>query len=244
MSTELMALMWVVIVLSIPLLIVSYLRATRPHSRTMSKVQAQLNKKTGASSGTSTTAPTSTGGNENIIYKLKSNIWIVLLVVGGGVVLWGFYRPVHVTDVMRLRDYWFSLVILWGVVATLIALNAGKVAGTLQWILSGVMLALLIALPVWSWIVTPSESSQQAQQQARPVVTMPANGDSVHVSPDTAGYITVFTGDGFEHHIVYAGGKDCVVGNTEDPCKDGPILYQYVRDTTGKPNSATYKFVR
>ncbi|MEK7114220.1 MAG: hypothetical protein AAB850_01585 [Patescibacteria group bacterium] len=87
------------------------------------------------------------------------------------------------------------------------------------------------------------EESNLKQQLQRQMLTMPPNGDSARVSPD-AGYIVVFTGSGFEHHIVYAGGKDCIVGNTEDPCKDGPILYQYVRDMTGKPNSATYKFVR
>ena len=91
---------------------------------------------------------------------------------------------------------------------------------------------------------TPEQTtlSQQVQQLARPVVTMPANGDSVHVD-QKVGYILIFTGSGFEHHVVYTGGRDCIVGNTKDPCQEGPILYQYVRDTTGKPNSATYRFV-
>lgn len=86
-------------------------------------------------------------------------------------------------------------------------------------------------------------SSQQAQQLAKPMLTMSANGDSARISPD-AGYVVVFTGSGFEHHVVYADGNDCVVGNTVNPCRDGPILHQYVRDTTGKFNSVTYKFVR
>lgn len=75
------------------------------------------------------------------------------------------------------------------------------------------------------------------------VLTMLANGDSIYVFPKT-GKVTSFTGVGFTTHCVYTDGTEGVVGDQLRPCHDGPMLYQYVRDTTGHPNSVTYMFAR
>lgn len=85
--------------------------------------------------------------------------------------------------------------------------------------------------------------SASAQSEKVMVLTMPANGDSPHVFPET-GKVTSFTGVGFTTHCVYTDGTKGVVGDQLHPCHDGPMLYQYVRDTTGHPNSVTYAFAR
>ncbi|MEK7126107.1 MAG: hypothetical protein AAB517_03065 [Patescibacteria group bacterium] len=140
------------------------------------------------------------------------------------------------------KDYWF-----WSIIGlALLFFGFGAVGKTWAKAAQGMVVTVVVVLVgaiIVHGIWGEKLPSQQAQQQLeRPVVTMPANGNSVHVD-QKIGYILIFTGSGFEHHVVYTGGRDCLVGNTKDPCQEGPILYQYVRDTTGKPNSATYRFV-
>ena len=147
-----------------------------------------------------------------------------------------------------MKNYW-----LWILVAGVVLFVAlyfvpkdwETRAPKLQGVIVALVLMLFVILPVvnFFWGEKPPPLPQQVQQLSKPMLTMPPNGDSARISPN-AGQIVIFTGNGFEHHLIYADGQDCVVGNTENPCKDGPILYQYVRDTTGKPNSVTYKFVR
>lgn len=190
----------------------------------------------------------STPPRKGVRERATEHLWSILIVIVGVLaVYWGFQNTqIRPADAGKLSwTHWLSLLIIWGTLYVLIALNRkalGDVAKALQTVLVLAMVGALVVLPLVHAIWGEKSPSQQVQQLARPVVTMPANGDSVHVD-QKVGYILIFTGSGFEHHVVYTGGRDCIVGNTKDPCQEGPILYQYVRDTTGKPNSATYRFV-
>lgn len=234
---------YVFIALLIGILVWRVILPGRKFEKSPATVATTPGATTGAGGGTSTAPST----KPSMMDHLKSNILSILVVVVGAVAMyWSFNASVRPADVGSWSyDKWLTLLIFWVVASILIAINVdGKTAATLQKVLAGVMLVLLVVLPIWFWIITPSAPSLQTQHKfAKPMLKMPPNGDSDRISPD-AGQIVIFTGDGFEHHVIYADLSDCVVGNPVSPCKDGPILYQYVRDTTGKPNSVTYKFVR
>ncbi len=149
---------------------------------------------TGTTTGASAGAVPST--KQSMTDQLKSNVWtILLIVIGGGLVLWGIFSPVRVADVAKWQQYWFSLVVLWGVLAVLIAIHAEGATKTLQLVLAGVMLSILIIMPAVNlWVEeTPSQQSQTQQSQqengskydctatSRCVPTMLGNGSTVKV---------------------------------------------------------------
>lgn len=78
----------------------------------------------------------------------------------------------------------------------------------------------------------------QKQQLAKSMLKMPANGNSPNL-PTKPGYAVEWTGSGFTIHCVYRDGSTDI-----GSCRDGPMLYQYLRDTSGRANTATYVFVR
>jgi len=109
---------------------------------------------------------------------------------------------------------------------------------------------VLLGASVYFWERTAPQR-QQAQQQAqqlrrtesKPTLSMPPYGKSAHITPP-AGHATTFTGSGFTTHCVYSDGTEGVVGDLVHPCGNGPMLYQFVQDTTGRANAVTYEFVR
>ncbi|MDP2665427.1 MAG: hypothetical protein Q8P23_02115 [bacterium] len=107
---------------------------------------------------------TATTGRPSMVDRFKSNLLTVLLViVGGGVVIWGIFHPVRLSDTARLWEYWFSFVVLWGVLAALIALNAKEKAKTLQTILAGIMVTTLVIMTV-AWVRGDENPSSQSSQ--------------------------------------------------------------------------------
>ncbi|MFA5998010.1 MAG: hypothetical protein WC814_01295 [Candidatus Paceibacterota bacterium] len=212
----------------------------------MAREQAELDRKTGTASGTSATATATNGGGR---LERLTPYWpsILLFLVGVGI-FWGLYTPGLRFSQMGdwSWDHWLWLLALWGIVIALIALNAealGAAAKTLQTIAAVAMLLLFLGIPIWNWATSDTSSRQERERFAKSILSMPANGDSPRVSAPP-GYAAAFTGSGFTTHCVYTDGHEGIVGDTQNPCGSGPMLYQYVRDTTGKPNSVTYKFVR
>ncbi|OGM93797.1 hypothetical protein A2935_02675 [Candidatus Wolfebacteria bacterium RIFCSPLOWO2_01_FULL_47_17b] len=206
----------------------------------------------GASGGTPAAAPATAGGGATLTAPLPSarkfivvNALSILIVLAGAVVVyWGFNTQVRPADMGSWgREYWFPLLILWGVLAALIALNAkalGTTAKTLQKLTAGVMFLLFVVVPVIAWI---AEDGSGGQELKKPVLLMPANGDSPRVRTKP-GYAIDYTGSGFTIHCVYRDGSEGIVGDQTCPCRDGPMRESYVRDTTGKANTATYVFIR
>ncbi len=94
-----------------------------------------------------------TGGLKNAI-TTKSVITTLLVIAGAVLVYWGFNTQVRPADMGSWgREHWFPILILWGVLAALIALNAEKtVAKTLQKLVAAVMLMLSVGIPAGFWV--------------------------------------------------------------------------------------------
>src|SRR3989344_3759057 len=123
-------LLWTIVgmIISIPLLVVlalSYIRTVSPNSRArkMAAEQSQLDKKSGTTGG----APSAPADESDKRSKwFKSNLWSILVVIVGAVlVYWGFNTQARPADVGSWnQDHWLPLLIIWGILAALIALNA------------------------------------------------------------------------------------------------------------------------
>jgi hypothetical protein len=220
----------------------------------------KLVKPAGANGGASPAPQAGASSVNKGVDWFKSNLANILLGLVSLVVIgFGLYGSLLKTPnladaVSWSRQNWLPLLILWGVLAALVAVNAkGVVAKTLQWVLAGVMFVLYLGFPFLIWLGVGQGQQQSAvsalQQQSRQferkaTLSMPPNGDSIRISPPV-GYATVFTGIGFTTHCIYRDDTiEGMVGDQKHPCKDGPILSQYVRDTSGRANEVTYEFVR
>lgn len=227
-----------------PFVFFGYLRASKPHSKKMSKEQEQLDKKTGTNNETPVVTTSARTDEKRWFAKY---LWSILIfLIGAGVVLWGIKNPVSLADTAGWREFWFSLLVFWGVLATLIALNAEKkVAGTLQWILAGVMVLILIIIAVAWWKGDEKPNLQNQQQLVQvPRFVMPAGGDSEHIRPPVGYAVRITSGAGYTLHYVYADGREGTVGDPRSPRENGHIVRIFARDITGRANSVTYAFVR
>jgi len=88
-----------------------------------------------------------------------------------------------------------------------------------------------------------SKSSQKSEiplASAPQVLKVPANGDSVRINPN--GKKVIFRGgDDFSTHCVYSDGRpEGIVGDPTHPCGDGPMLYVYAHNNTGREISLVY----
>lgn len=134
------------------------------------------------------------------------------------------------------KDYWF-----WAIISPALLFFASnalpeawmKAAKGMVLTVAVVLVGAMIVHGIWG------------EKPPSPVLTlkMPANGNSPNVDTKP-GYAIDYTGSGFSIHCVYRDGSEGVVGDIKTPCKDGPMLYQYLRDTTGKANTTIYAFVR
>ncbi len=237
------------VLLTIVMLYFILAKGANAHNEKKAHEQAQLDRKHGKvpPAHEATPLPGKTAGKGEEPGWFKKN-WpsLLLVVVGAGLVIWGFNTPVQPADVGSLsRKYWLPLLVIWGVGAALIALNpetVKKAAGVLQLVLFGAMFMLFIGFSVIGWFGGSSSPRMDVNKQSEKVLTlsMPANGDSPRLRGD-AGQKISFTGTGFTTHCVYADESEGVVGDPVRPCKDGQ-LYVFVRDTSGKPNMVSYEF--
>lgn len=163
-------------------------------------------------------------------------VWsIAIVIIGIGAAYWAYHSSLRPADVGSFGyEKWLTLVfITWGVLSALIALNAEKaVAKTPQSVLIWVMLALLIVLPLWSWLATPSVpvyASQRAvqvqvplassPQSSWPKLAVPANGKS-EIIPLPSGMRVVWAGYQFRNYTMYPDGHECAFNGTT-PCPNG-----------------------
>ena len=139
------------------------------------------------------------------------------------------------------KDYWlWAILVLTGLYFWFDGMTPApawsKGAKSMIVALAVLMTGAMVVHGIWG---EKSPSQQTQQQLVMPMLTMPANGDSPHISAPDAGYAPSFTGFGFVSRCVYSNGNDL-----EYPCVTGPIVYYYVRDTSGKTNTVSYKWVR
>lgn len=91
---------------------------------------------------------------------------VVLIVVAVIVSIWGLYLPAKWSEPSPAaigiwgRGHWFSLLLIWGIGAALIWLNASeRTAKTLQTVLAGAVAAVLVVFPLWGWTTSPLASA-------------------------------------------------------------------------------------
>lgn len=227
-------LMWVAVaVVSIVvamMLILGYLRVRKPLLGRKNREQIELNKKMHVISS----APADS--SQPIDGPWYGNYLSALLIfVSGFVLYWQYDTRVSPTEVGSWgQSHWLPLLIFAGTLQALIAINAkslGSFAETVKWLPTGLMVAVLIVLPIIGW-ATKDVGHAQEQAQLR-MLSMPPNGDSARIRAPLGK--TSFMGDGFVTRCVYTDGSE-----QSFPCKPGPMLWVYVHDTSGRPNSVAY----
>lgn len=136
--------------------------ALQTRSRKLAATQAALDSRTGRATGA--TAPASAMPSRGWFTGYSKNIPSILLVIAAVVVFFAGglqhldgNNPDPVSIGSWGRNHWFSLLLLWGIAAALIALNAEKAtAKTLQWVLTGVVAAVLAIFPLWGLATSPA----------------------------------------------------------------------------------------
>ncbi|MFZ3043590.1 MAG: hypothetical protein WA058_00560 [Minisyncoccia bacterium] len=228
-----------------------FLKGASAHYGRMAHEQERLDKKNGIAPKPSTPLTKDAGpvGSKKSWYK---EYGLTLLLAAAGAIV--FYFGVHTSSwespslakaVGWKNEHWVSILVLWSIGIALVSLNETRLKAAtvvLHCFIGVAMFLLFIGFPIWVWI-SGIGVHQEQQRLEKSVLSMPAHGDSPRISapPDQA---VTFFGSGFTTHCVYADGSEGIVGDKERPCKDGPMLYQYVRDTTGRKNAVTYEFIR
>jgi hypothetical protein len=214
----------------------------------------------------------------------KSNLTNILLgiiglvVIGFGLYGSSFKTPGPADVVSWSRQHWLWILVLWGILAALVAVNAkGSVAKTLQWVLAGVMFFLFLGFPLLGWLGVgddkgsppPAGSAPQQDAVKRSSRLLPQNTPGITWAWETAEWQwprvrvqpydnsvripnldgnghTVWGGDGFTIHYVYADGRECTfvagTGKT-NPC-DGGAVESYAHNDGSTAIYASYAYAR
>jgi hypothetical protein len=251
METTLLTMAILVVILPTAMLASMFLlKGNSAHSERIAREQEQLDRKNGVAPRTRTV---STNADENKRFDwIKSKLGLNLLfVISGAIALyWGFNTQMRPADVGNWSyEKWLPLLIIWAIGATLIALNAKeKTAATLQTVLTGVMLILLIALPLWSWMVTPSASPQRATHSEVPLASSPQSSWPKWVIPpggeserntSPPGMHLVAAGDHFLLRAVYPDGHKCSFGQS---CPNASEIINYATNEAKETNTVHYAF--
>lgn len=137
--------------------------------------------------------------------------------------------------------------LVWILLLCAVIYGVGKIVGgrwaTAGGLIAGFVLGLCFVVAPIGAQIDGSSGPQKQAEKATPTLTMPANGYSDHVLPPV-GYFTRFVGHGYVIRCVYSDGTEGIVGDQSRPCRDGPMLYQYLHNTTDKVNIVSYSFIR
>lgn len=251
MDTTLLILAITVVILPTAMLTSMFLlRGGSAHSERMAREQEQLDRKNGIAPRTRTTSENVDGSKR--FDWVRSNLLTILFVIGGAMlVYWGFQNTqVRPTDAGSWsQSHWLPLLIVWGVGAVLIALNAtGTMAKTLQWVLAGTMLMLFVVIPLvnlaWGEKTPPQRATRSevplasSPQSSWPKWVMPPGGESErNTSPP--GMHLVAAGNYFRLHAVYPDGRKCSFGQT---CENASEIINYATNEANETNTVYYAF--
>ena len=213
------------------------LRRQKPHSGEKARAQARINKKRDID------VPQPNGTEKNLDWlkgklhfgtKMSWNV-AVLVVSVLGFSYWGLSTKLRPGDVGNLgQEYWLQILIVYGIGAGLIWLNADeKSAKVLQKVLAGLTATVLVVLPMWSWMASPSSmtpSSSHSEiplrhsdiplasmpQSLWPKLVIPVGGKSEHI-PVPPQMRPILFGEEFRVHCVYRDGHEIAFGKGENP---------------------------
>jgi hypothetical protein len=114
----------------------------------------------------------------------------LLVVVIGGVLL--FWSSIHDTQIRPVdmgnlsQKYWLQILIVYGIGAGLIWLNADeKSAKILQKVLAGGVITLLVVLPFYAWITSPSNTTAAVVKQYEGL-QIPTAGTDQNLWPESS----------------------------------------------------------
>lgn len=245
-------------------LAVSYFRALRPHSRKMAKAQMHLDRKTGIPHGNVSLAQADASEDKKGFWRLKMRLgsdWLgILLIVGSVIVFYeGLYTSTIGSPSFRTlgswsRYHWLPLLLLWGILAALVAIYGKGWAKTLQKVLVGTMLLLFVGAPIIGNLVDAGYRSSlsrlpygphsdiplaSAPQSSWPKLVIPAGGRSELV-PVPPGMYIVMAGSGFINHTIYRDGHECSFNGTQ--CPGGAVAGNYATNETQETNIVSYAF--
>ncbi|MCX6786603.1 MAG: hypothetical protein NTU85_02165 [Candidatus Kaiserbacteria bacterium] len=228
-------------------------------SKAKEKKQEEIDRRMGKTPTGTTAVPTNTNGNGRFGWMKRSKIeWSIALALFGAILFfWKLYAPgLQLAKIGGWSwDHWVSLGVFFGILFTIVALNAqtlGKATKILNWLLVGALLMIFIGFPAWfgfiGWVNTPSSShisshSGISSHDNSGTLKVPAGGNArINSQP---GHNVIFTGDGFTTHCVYRDGRpEGIVGSTTNPCGDGPMLEVYVHNETEKEIIVSYARVK
>lgn len=132
-------------------------------SRRIAAAQAAIDSRIGRGAGAAPAAPAAQAAATYRWMSTTRLVNIALIMTAIIVSVWGLYIPAKWSDPSPAvignwgRGHWFSLLLLWGIGATLIWLNASeRAAKTLQTVLAGAIAAVLVVFPLWGLATSPS----------------------------------------------------------------------------------------
>lgn len=196
---------------------------------------------------------------------LASRVFWNSLVLGGGIfafVWWKFYgTEVSPRDVGSWSwNYWLHALVLWGIAAILVKLNASDGWATaLQKTLVGIVFTFLVVLPVWSWWASsPSKAATNGDrvevpfvqgpksswpEPSWPTLTLEKEGEKKHFS-FLPWQRPVFYGKEIRVHCGYRDGHTVSFGKDEEPCPEGDMVSVDVENLAKGVNTVYYAFKR
>lgn len=249
----------IVFLISGLILLISF-RRKNPHSDKKAGERARIAKRVKDINHPSTEETKESSNGEKLEWLKEQfglgtkKFWTVLLILSGAVLLFyrGFTTEIGVADVGNLsQKYWLQIFIVYGVGAGLIWLNADeKSAKVLQKVLAGGVIALLVVIPWYSWVSSPSSTPHQNSLSKIPMKSDPKefrmslakNGTSERIPVDPGKTVAMF-GEEFRLHCVYRDGHEVSFRKGETPCPKGDMPWVYVTNEARETNIILYTYV-
>ncbi len=250
-------------ILALVVLIIT--RARAPHSKRMGQEKERVIAKAKACGMTPpTSVPVEKDAEEGqgavwrtrVTKLIGRNIVTILLICAGAAIAgFGLYGSAWKTPTLKelgtwAEAHWFWVLVGWGVLAGIIAVNAkplGKAAGVLQNTLAWITIALLVAAVATAVITSLSGGSHTTAQAAVPLgdyqpITMSPGGKTELVLIPL-GATTDIIGTNAHVHVVYTDERTEVSVPIDANLPGGPIKGFYVTNDLEKTaNTVYYRF--
>jgi len=212
-------------------------------------------------SGIAQTAPASAYQWMPSVPSMARLTTIALVILAVAISIWGLYIPAKWSDPNLTtigswgRNHWFSLLLLWGIGAALVWLNATPcVAKVLQSVLAGVVTAMLVVFPLWGWMKSapaPARAATARPENALASVAQPKTlaipggvGQKSEQIPVPFPKRLVMLGEDYRAHCRYNDGHEesFVPGEKEAPCRGGDVQFVYATNLKEEENVVAYYY--
>ena len=206
-----------------------------------------------------------TGSASELLRKISENFLIILLVIAGVVVSYfGVYSPLWKTPRLNEvgswgQNHWLWILILWGIIAAIVARIAGGAAKTLQAVLAITMFMLFIGFPVIVWVENSGSSGKISRHTvprrtsiplaSEPVSTWPKivlqPGGRSKLIPIPLGMHVIVDGNNFLLHTVFLDGHEVIRSSEKPnqlPLTSDRLIGAYVTNKAKETNIVSYAY--